>query len=52
MIDAEYWKKIAENWAVENDGTIIEIVPEPIKDIDLDTEDEELDEILADLGLD
>lgn len=55
MIDAEYWKKIAENWAIEDNGPSISIVPKPIVIEDEDEtniKDDELDDILADLGLD
>ena len=54
MINAEYWKKIAENWAVEDNGPPVNIITQPIieDEEDIDLKDDELDDILADLGLD
>ena len=54
MIDAEYWKKIAENWAIEDDHPDIIIDPKPINiedEDESDIKDDELDDIFADLGL-
>ncbi len=63
MIDKIFWKIIAENWSVEDDGIV---VPDDkkqeaekakkIKDEDLvlfdDITNDEINDILADLGLD
>ena len=63
MIDKNFWKRIAENWSMEDDGIA---VPDDkkqeaekakgIKDEDLilfdDITNDEINDILADLGLD
>ena len=61
MIDKKFWKKIAENWVKDNDGielpkdsfditNVVDIKPE-LASFD-DAVDDEIDDILADLGLD
>ena len=59
MIDKKFWQTIADNWCKEDDGIAIpEIKSGGIELIDpsvaaLDAKvDEEIDDILADLGLD
>ena len=63
MISKIFWKKIAEHWAVEDDGIIVpddeDKERKKAKDIteeDLllfaDIDNDEIDDILADLGLD
>ncbi len=59
MIDKRFWKKIADNWRTDSDGIDIpENYVEGIEEIDpsilsLDEKvDDEIDDILADLGLD
>lgn len=63
MIDKNFWKRIAENWSKNDDGIV---VPDDkkkeaekakgIKDEDLvlfdDISNDEINDILADLGLD
>ena len=63
MIDKNFWKRIAENWSKDDDGIV---VPDDkkreadkasgIKDEDLvlfdDISNDEINDILADLGLD
>ena len=58
MINGVFWKKIAENWFLKTDGTDIPDIG-PIPDIPTEDEipyeditDEEIEDILADLGLD
>lgn len=63
MIDKNFWKRIAENWSMEDDG--IDVPDDKkqeaekakgIKDEDLilfdDITNDEINDILADLGLD
>lgn len=59
MIDKKFWQWVAENWRKDDDGiSIPEILSEGIELIDpstafLDTsEDEEIDDILSDMGFD
>ena len=59
MSDKKFWQTIADNWSKEDDGIKIpEIKGEGIELIDptvaaMDAKvDEEIDDILADLGLD
>ena len=59
MIDKKFWQTIADNWSKEDDGIAIpEIKKGGIEFIDpsvatMDAKvDEEVDDILADLGLD
>lgn len=59
MIDKKFWQTIAKNWSKEDDGiNIPEIKGEGIELIDptvatLDAKvDEEIDDFMADLGLD
>ena len=51
MIDKTFWKKVAENWAIEKDVDVPEIgTPPPIFEDDIP--DDEINDILSDLGLD
>lgn len=63
MIDAKFWKVLAENWAKSDDGLIIpkdqsgeSEKAKNIKDEELipfdEINDQEMADILADLGLD
>lgn len=63
MIDRNLWKRIAENWSKEDDGIVIpddkkkeEDKAKGIKDEDFgffdDISNDEINDILADLGLD
>lgn len=59
MIDKKFWQTIADNWSKEDDGiSIPEIQSEGIELIDPEAVsvdsamDDEIDDILADLGLD
>jgi len=58
MINELFWNRIAENWFLNTDGTVVPPVG-PIPDIPPEDEipfdsitDDEIDDILADLGLD
>lgn len=58
MIDKDFWKRIAENWSKEDDGIVVPDIGEvpKIADEDLilfdDMSNDEINDILADLGLD
>lgn len=63
MIDKNFWKKIAENWSKDDDGIVVPDDKEKeadkarkIKEEDLvlfdDISNDEINDILADLGLD
>lgn len=59
MIDKNFWQNVADNWSKDDDGiTIPEIESSDIELIDpsvafMDKQiDEEVDDILADLGFD
>lgn len=58
MIDKKFWKLIADNWSRDSDGIIVpdigevpDISPEDLVLFD-NISNEEIDDILADLGLD
>lgn len=56
MIDQEYWKKIALQWATDSDGIIIPEVGKIDDDFGLDDTEfggiqDELDDILADIEI-
>lgn len=63
MIDINFWKRIAENWSKDDDGIVVPDDKEKeaekakgISDEDLilfdDISNDEINDILADLGLD
>lgn len=53
MIKKDFWINLAGRWAREDDGLPPVPPPGPIKELDLyDDVDPEIDDILADLGLD
>lgn len=63
MIDKNFWKRIADNWSKDDDGIVVpdDLKREAekakkIKDEDLllfdDISNDEINDILADLGLD
>ncbi len=53
MIDKAYWKKIAAEWKKEDDGLVPPPPPPTPVILTYDSDgDEEIDSILADLGLD
>ncbi len=59
MIDKKFWQTIADNWSKEDDGIAIpeiqkggiELIDPSVATMDAKV-DEEVDDILADLGLD
>ena len=54
MIDKRFWEKVAKKWSKEDDG-MPPVEPPVIELIDIDDDpitNEEIDDILADLGLD
>ena len=54
MIDKAYWNKIASQWKKKDDGIVVP-PPPPVPviiDDDGDVDNSEIDDILADLGLD
>ena len=59
MIDKKFWQTIADNWSKEDDGIAIpeiqkggiELIDPSVATMDAKV-DEEIDDILADLGLD
>lgn len=54
MIDKEFWINIAENWRIKDEIDVPDVIPIEVKveDLDDDISDEEVDDILADLGFD
>lgn len=59
MIDKAYWSRIAEEWKKKDDGIVIpKLDTGGVSDIDPDSvsfdgiSDDEIDDILSDLGLD
>ena len=59
MIDKKFWQMIADNWRKADDGIVIpdiqeggvELIDPSVAKFDAEM-DEEIDDILADLGLD
>lgn len=59
MIDKKFWQMIADNWRKADDGIVIpdiqeggvELIDPSVAKLDAEM-DEEIDDILADLGLD
>ncbi len=52
MIDKAYWNMIAAQWKKQDDGIDIPVPPPIDLNIDDDEDNSEINEILADLGLD
>lgn len=56
MIDKNFWQKVSENWIKNDDGVSVPESTGPIGPIvplvDAPVSDDEIDDILSDLGLD
>ncbi len=51
MIDKDFWKKVAENWAIE-DNIVIPVIDDPPPILDEGSLDDEIESILSELDLD